>query len=111
MTADRPWESHYRITATRVVMQTGDVRVLEMTLAPGEEVPWHWHSEVDDMFYCREGTATIETRAPRNRVQVAAGEKFVVPARTAHRVHNGGPETCHVLVIQGIGAYDFRPTG
>ena len=111
MNADRPWETHYRITDTTVVMQTDDVRVLEMTLAPGEEVPWHWHSEVDDMFYCRTGAATIETRAPRNRVVVAAGEKFVVPVRTAHRVHNAGTEPCHVLVIQGIGAYDFQPTG
>ncbi len=53
----------------------------------------------------------IETRAPREVVELRPGETHVVPAKRAHRVtgKNGGP--CKFGILQGIGTYDFNPVG
>ena len=53
----------------------------------------------------------VETRAPRERFELAAGERCAVPAKRAHRVSgkDGGP--CKFAILQGVGAYDFNPVG
>jgi len=35
----RPWDSEYTITQTLVLAETPDLRVIDLTLAPGECVP------------------------------------------------------------------------
>jgi hypothetical protein len=34
------------------VMEGADMRALVLTLAAGECVPWHYHSEIPDRFFC-----------------------------------------------------------
>jgi hypothetical protein len=46
------------------VFATDDVQVNHMVLAPGQEVPWHFHTEVRDTFYVVRGPVTIYTRVP-----------------------------------------------
>src|ERR1700716_3144888 len=36
----RPWESEYSIKRTLVIAETPELRVVDLTLAPGECVPW-----------------------------------------------------------------------
>jgi quercetin dioxygenase-like cupin family protein len=64
-----------------------------LTLADGQEVPWHLHSEVTDTFFCMQGPMRVETRDPPEHFELSAGEICTVPARRAHRVSgkNGGP--------------------
>ncbi len=47
----RPWETQYQVAETKIVAETPDLRVLEITLDIGEAVPWHLHRHVDDHFY------------------------------------------------------------
>ena len=101
----------YEIAGRELVAEGADVRVQVLTLAAGQCVPWHYHSEVADSFVCLEGPMVVETRAPRATHALAPGERCAVPPKTAHYVHgkNGGP--CKFLLVQGVGVYDFVPVG
>jgi quercetin dioxygenase-like cupin family protein len=101
----------YEVALREVVAEGADVRVQVLTLAAGQCVPWHYHSEVTDNFVCLEGPMVVETRAPRALYELAPGERCAVPPKTAHYVHGkqGGP--CKFLIVQGVGAYDFMPVG
>jgi len=109
--ANRPITDHssYTIAAREVVAATAELRVLTMTLAPGEVIPWHYHSQVTDTFFCLEGTLGLETPAPGQVVLLGPGESLAIPPRQPHRVDNRGTGHCRFLLVQGIGSYDFVP--
>lgn len=104
-------ESSYSVEDRELVAQTPDLRMVVLTLAAGQEVPWHWHSNVSDHFICLEGPMVVEMRAPKERLQLMPGERCTVPARRAHRVGGRGGGRCKFALLQGIGAYDFNPVG
>jgi len=101
----------YQIAGSEVVAEGADLRVQVLTLAAGQAIPWHYHSEITDSFVCLEGPMVVETRAPRHSHLLAPGERCVVPPKTAHYVHGkeGGP--CKFLIVQGVGVYDFVAVG
>ena len=99
------------ISGYDTVMEGADMRALVLTLAAGESVPWHWHSEITDRFFCLKGPMVVETRAPRQAVELQAGDSFVVPPKTAHYVHGKNDGPCRFLVLQGVGVYDNLPVG
>jgi quercetin dioxygenase-like cupin family protein len=101
----------YTVDKHEVVAATPDLRMVVLTLGAGQEVPWHWHSNVIDNVICLEGPMVVEMRAPRERFELAAGERCTVPPRRAHHVagKDGGP--CKFAILQGVGAYDFNPVG
>ena len=109
--SDRPWLSNYTVEETLVVAETPDLRVLRITLAPDEVIPWHFHSNIIDTFFCIEGAVQIETRAPRNTHGLTPGEQCAVPPKTAHIVSNTSDQRCRFVLVQGVGAYDFIPVG
>src|SRR5690606_11970299 len=94
-----------------MIAEVPGLRVHTMALAPGEGVPWHWHSEVDDTFICMEGPMVVETRAPRAVHELRPGERLTVPVKTAHTVHGKDGGACKFLLIQGIGEHDWHPVG
>jgi len=104
-------EGLYTVADREMVAETPDLRMVVLTLATGQEVPWHWHSNVSDHMICLVGPMTVEMRAPRETIELHAGERCTVPARRAHRVSGkaGGP--CKFAILQGIGTYDFNPVG
>jgi quercetin dioxygenase-like cupin family protein len=108
MPARRP---SYPVVDYEILAETPELRMVVLTLGPGQEVPWHWHTNINDTFFCMQGPMTIETRAPREVFQLTAGETCVVPAKRAHHVtgKDGGP--CKFGLLQGVGLYDFNPVG
>jgi len=105
----RPRE--YAVVDYEVFAETPELRMVAITLGPGQEVPWHWHTNVSDRFFCLAGPMVIETRAPRDVFELKAGETCVVPARRAHRVTGKDNGPCKFGVLQGVGAYDFNRVG
>ena len=101
----------YAIAGRQIVAEGADLRVQVLTLAAGQCVPWHYHSEISDHFVCLEGPMIVETRAPRAAHRLQPGQRCHVPPKTAHYVHgsDGGP--CKFLIVQGVGVYDFNPVG
>ncbi|WP_213774603.1 cupin domain-containing protein [Bradyrhizobium sp. dw_78] len=105
---------NFTVSSRRWVAHGSDVFVKEFTLAKGEEVPWHTHTEVFDIFYCLQGSLRIERmdrvggeRIPDFELQV--GDSAKVEVGTVHRPFNPGPGVCRFLIVQGVGAYDYVP--
>jgi len=107
----QPWQDRYAVQATEIVAETPDLRVLVITLAPDEIIPWHFHSTITDTFFCLEGELEVEARAPRATFRLKPGERCAITPKWAHIVRNAGPETCRYLIVQGLGAYDYIPVG
>ena len=101
----------YEIAGRELVAEGADLRVQVLTLAAGQCIPWHYHSEITDQTVCRERPMVVETRAPRHTYILEKGERCSVPPMTAHYVHgkDGGP--CRFMIVQGVGVYDFMPVG
>jgi quercetin dioxygenase-like cupin family protein len=94
-----------------VLAETPELRMVLLTLAEGQEVPWHMHSAVTDTFFCVEGPMVVETRDPMEQYGLVAGGMCTVPAGRPHRVSGQGGGRCKFGVLQGVGAYDFKPLG
>ena len=99
----------YVIEHREVVARTEALRVSILTLAEGQEVPWHHHSQVTDTFYCLEGVLSVETRTPNAHHRLEVGESCAVPPMTAHRVTGRDGSRARFLIVQGIGTYDYCP--
>ena len=94
-----------------LVAEGADLRVQVLTLAAGQCVPWHYHTEISDSFVCLEGPMVVETRAPRHIYRLLPGERCAVPPKTAHYVHGEADGACKFLIVQGVGVYDFVAVG
>ena len=101
----------YEIERQEVVAETATLRVGILTLATGQEVPWHYHSQVSDTFFCLEGTLSVETRVPEAHHILTVGETCVVPPNTVHRVRGRDGGRARFLIVQGVGTYDFCRAG
>jgi quercetin dioxygenase-like cupin family protein len=101
----------YEIAGRELVAEGADLRVQILTLAAGQCIPWHYHSEITDQMVCLDGPMVVETRAPRHAYELAKGERCSVPPKTAHYVHGKDHGPCRFLIVQGVGVYDFVPVG
>ena len=101
----------YPLENRELVAQAPGLRMQILTLAAGQEVPWHWHSEVTDTFWCMDGPMVIEMRTPKEEVELAPGQMHAVPPKRAHRVTGKDGGRCRFAILQGIGTYDFQPVG
>jgi quercetin dioxygenase-like cupin family protein len=101
----------YTIAGHELVAEGADLRVQVLTLAAGQCVPWHYHTEISDSFVCLEGPMVVETRAPRRVYRLVPGERCAVPPKTAHCVHGEADGPCKFLIVQGVGVYDFVAVG
>ncbi len=91
--------------------QCDTLRANILTLAAGESIPWHYHTDITDAFVCLKGTLVVETRAPRARHLLAPGERCAIGPLTAHYVHGQDGGACQFLILQGVGEYDNVAVG
>ena len=45
----------YEIAGREVLAEGADLRVQVLTLASGQAIPWHYHSEIGDQMVCLDG--------------------------------------------------------
>ena len=84
----------YTVKNIEAIAEGSDMRARLYTLAPGDVIPWHYHTAVTDWYFCLVGILRVETRAPRGDERLAAGAHYQIPPKTAHRISNGGGEGC-----------------
>ncbi len=84
-------------------------RINELQISPSQQVPWHYHSGVQDTFYVLEGRLRLFLQDPKQDVRLGPGETYTVAPRRPHLVTNCGESSATFLVLQGIGEYDFVP--
>lgn len=101
----------YAVKSVELVAIGSDVQARVFTLAPGEQIPWHFHSAVTDWYFVLEGALSIETRAPPDRQLLTAGGRYQIPPKTAHLIANRSHADTRFLLVQGVGAYDFLRVG
>lgn len=102
---------NYVIAGRELIAEGADMQVQLLTLAAGQSIPWHYHSEISDTMVCLEGSVVVETRAPRHEYVLTPGDRCTVPPKTAHYVHGKDGEPCKFLNVQGVGVFDFMPVG
>lgn len=101
----------YTVKSIEPVALGSDVQARLFTLAPGETIPWHFHSAVTDWYFVLEGRLSIETRAPADRQLLTVGSKYSIAPKTAHLVANRSDDDTRFLLVQGVGSYDFLKVG
>ena len=84
-------------------------RINELQIAADQEVPWHFHTNIQDTFYVLDGAITISLREPEATIHLAPQQTYSVERQRPHRVTNGGSGSATFLVLQGIGEYDYVP--
>lgn len=104
-------QGSHTIAGRETVAEGQDMRVLVLTLAAGECIPWHYHTEITDSFVCLEGPMVVETRAPRQIHRLEPGQRCAVGPKTAHYVHGLDDGPCKFLIVQGVGVYDHVAVG
>jgi quercetin dioxygenase-like cupin family protein len=82
-------------------------RITELQISPAQQVPWHYHTNVQDTFYVLAGELRLLLRDPKEDVRLKPGETYAVRAGRPHLVTNPGPTSATFLVLQGIGEYDY----
>lgn len=101
----------YTVENIEILAQTPAMQARVFTLAPGEAIPWHFHSTVADWYVCLDGSVQVQTRAPRRVDVLVPGGMAKVEPKTAHHVSNVGAQRCRFLLLQGVGAYDYHAVG
>jgi quercetin dioxygenase-like cupin family protein len=101
----------YSVKSIELVAIGSDVQARVFTLAPGEAIPWHFHSAVTDWYFVLEGALSIETRAPADRQLIEVGGTDSIPPKTAHLIANRSDADTRFLLVQGVGTYDFLTVG
>lgn len=96
----------YQPQAVELIVDTPDVRVAEITLGPGADTPPHEHSEVEEVCYCLAGELTCEAEGETPAV-LRAGQKRRFAAGRDHQLSNRGQVPCRLLLIHGVGRFDF----
>ena len=84
-------------------------RIQELKISAKQQVPWHYHNNVQDTFYVLEGELRLFLQDPKEEVRLRPGQTYAVRPRRAHLVTNGGEGSATFLVLQGIGEYDYVP--
>ena len=83
----------YTIASRELVAEGTDLRVQVLTLAAGQCVPWHYHTEISDSFVCLDGPMVVETRAPRHVYRLVPGERCAGHPGAATRTGSTSPGT------------------
>lgn len=91
-----------------VLIKTEGVNVRILGLGAGEEIHWHYHTEVADYIFALDGEIEIQLKEPDENVLLAPGQRYKVATRRIHRVVNVSNRENRYLLIQGIGRYDFN---
>jgi quercetin dioxygenase-like cupin family protein len=101
----------YVIAGREMVAEGADLRVSILTLASGQCIPWHSHSETADSFFCMEGPMVVETRVPAAFLVLNPGERCTIGPKRPHYVHGQNDGPCKFMIVQGVGVYDWVPEG
>jgi quercetin dioxygenase-like cupin family protein len=84
-------------------------RINELQISPTQNVPWHYHTTIQDTFYVLDGRIRLSLRNPEEELLLSRGETFTVRPPRPHLVTNPGEGSAVFLVLQGFGEYDFVP--
>lgn len=85
---------------TRLLADTAGVRMIKITLAPGEEMVMHTHPV--QMLYCLQGgQLTVNYKSGKKEtIDIKPGDAAQAPADPPHTTRNSGTTTISFLEIE-----------
>jgi quercetin dioxygenase-like cupin family protein len=98
---------NHAVKDIETVVAGKDVQARVFTLAPGESIPWHRHSESTDHYFVLRGSLSIHTREPDDEQSLDVGSRYKITPGTLHLISNRGAADCSFLLLQAGGKYDF----
>ena len=99
----------YEVERRAYHLQRPGFRISELQLSPTQTVPWHCHSHVSDTFYVIEGQLRLFLQNAKEEIRLGPGGSYAVAAGRPHLVTNAGKTSMTILVLQGVGEYDYIP--
>ncbi len=99
----------YEVERRTYHLERPGFRINEMQLSPTQTVPWHTHTNISDTFYVIEGKLRLYLQDPKEERVLVPGESYTVVAGRPHLVTNAGDTSMTILVLQGVGEYDYVP--
>lgn len=104
---------HVEVAGQRVssirVFETARTQSELWRLTPGQHIPPHQHSGIDDVFFCIRGEGTVRTWDADGRVVEHAllpGSVILVEPNTPHEVSCSADDLCYVLLQAPKELYD-----
>ena len=102
-------EGVYQAESRITLAEVPGLRVRQLRLAAGQCVPWHYHSDISDTFFCMQGPMCVKTRDPVDEVILVAGETVAIPPGRPHYAAGVDLRACQFMIVQGVGTYDYVP--
>jgi len=99
--------SNYAVQDVEQIMSDTRAQARIFTLAPGQNIPWHHHSEVTDYYFVLRGRLMVKMRTPDKVCELQAGDRHQIEPGTPHLLCNPGAIDCEFLLLQGGGKYDW----
>jgi hypothetical protein len=87
----------YEVADHEVLAETPELRMVMLTLAEGQEGPWHWHTNVTDRFFCMQGPMVVETRAPPRSLRAQRWQYLHCASRRAPSVMSKNGCPCRIV--------------
>ena len=100
-------EGLYATKRRETIAEVPNLRVRLLALGKGQCVPWHYHNNITDTFFCMEGPMQVTTRNPDKVHVLEPGGTLAVAPRTPHLVTGVDDGQCQFMVVQGVGVYDY----
>jgi len=100
-------EGSYAARRRETIAEAPNLRVRLLVLGEGQCVPWHYHNNITDTFFCMEGPMQVTTRNPDGVHVLEAGGSCAVKPGTPHLVAGVDDQPCKFMVVQGVGVYDY----
>lgn len=99
----------YKTDHKKRLVETPTFRVTEFQASAGQESPWHFHTQISDLFYVVDGRMEVMLERPREVIELASGQCYQVAAGRTHKFRVVGHERVSYLLVQGVGEFDFIP--
>lgn len=90
-----------------VVASPPSLRLIVQGHGENECIPFHSHDQITDTFFAVNGQVRVETRDPDAAHVLMPGDSVAVPAGVAHRVSGNAGQPCEMLILQGVGRYNY----
>lgn len=93
--------------APEILLETENVLVRRMSLAPYEIAPLHFHTQVNEYIVCLAGKIAVAVKNDNLEAVLLPGQSIYIPPAKFHQIKNIIDSVSQYLLIQSGGAYDF----
>lgn len=90
-----------------ILLETENVLVRRMSLAPNEIAPLHFHTQVHEHIVCLNGKIAVAVKNDNFEAILLPGQSIYIQPAISHQIKNEFDSVSQYLLTQSGGAYDF----